>query len=558
MKSFINEIKFQLLKSWLQILKVAGLLLTPMIYVIVLVFSVWQPLSNLNKAPIAIIDTSEKAYMYSNEKITKETLTTEYELGIILDSNGEMVKADKVSIDDIKNNFASYSLNVKDENGYIKFDENTKFDQIQEISFFDMLVNTNILHKNDNGTYSTQMIGSIKFENIKYFSGEEAVNRKHSSKDMVQLVIKDEYLMKDINFLGSILMKDGLDNNELQIEPLEVISNSSHNFILSYLADNVMQYKESVILDLFFAAFKGMSVNDKLLNWLVTIAEEFKDMVSDSLIQMNNDGTPKTRDFSFGLGEFFILIGVSVGILAQVLLFKRKPLYKYKSWLKYYFDKWALMNLTTFVQVGIIFIVLAMTPINQIGVFPLFLLWIWLSLFGVVFTTICTTVWMISKIELVGLFLLVSFLVLNIAAGSGVFPTYLQSWFYDLIGYVMPFKYAMKGEGVIIYSIGGLNHSAGAALEIVKQLIYLIPFIVIALIVAFVSSFRLKEYKYGTYSKKVLLQAVNDLNLTKHNDLINNLKLNNWTTLDDVDDIEIIKNHIENNIKKEKVFNWVK
>lgn len=559
MKTLVHEIKIQLLKSWLQILKILGLFLTPMVYVIILIFAVWQPLDSVNKAPIAVLDTSERAYLYTDAFYKKDPKDESYHLGIVLDKDKNMVKADEVSIEEINANRDNYVFNVKDEFGeYIKLSEEVKEEQILSISFFDLMIKSNVLTDNGNGTYSTQEIGTIKFNNIKYYEGQEAIDRKHSSKDMLQLVIKDDYLLKDVNFLGSILMgQEAMDNNPLEIEPLEVISNASHNFVLSYLVDNVSLYKEAVIIDLFFAALKGMTIDNELLNWLVITAEEFKDKLSDSIIQMNNDGTTTTRDFGFGLSEFFILIGISVGIISQMLLFKRKPLSKYKSWTRYYFDKWALMNITTLIQVAFIMLALAISPISQIGAYPLFLLWIWLSWFGIVFTTICTSVWMISKIKLVGLFIMVTYLVLNIASGWGVFPSYLQSWFYDWISYLMPFRYSMQGEGIIIYSIGALNAPHGTSTQMLIYFASMVPFVLISLLIAYVSSFRIKEYKYGTYSKKILLKAANDLNLSNMVKLIEGLKYNKWYVLDDQKDMQLIKDHLTNIVYKEKVFNWV-
>ncbi|WP_338982962.1 hypothetical protein [Spiroplasma endosymbiont of Othius punctulatus] len=548
MKSLVNEIKFQLLKSWLQILKVVGLFLTPMLYVVILIFSIWQPIDNINKAPIAIVDTSERVYLYAND---------DSELGLVINEDGTTIKTSEVPIEELETNITNYWINVMEKkDSWIKIDTEGV---IYEMSFFELLVKTNVLKENGDGTYSTPVIGSgIQFENIHYFSGQEAVERKHSSKDFLQLVIKDEYLFEDIRFLGTIVNTNAWFKNDIKIEPLEIISNASHNFILSNIVDNVLEYKEAVVLDLFISAFKEMSMNNQILNNLIVAIENIKEDLSNSLVNVTNDGSKVSRDFAFGLGEFFILIGVSVGTIAQLLLFERKPFSKYKSGFKYYFDKWALMNLSTFIQITVIFIVLAMTPFNQIGAYSLFLLWIWLVWFGVVFTTITTSIWMVSRLKLLTLFVMVSFLVLNIAAGWGVFPSYLQSSFYDVLSYVLPFKYVMQGEGIIIYSIGAFGGQSNSTTQLLIHFASLIPFILVALIIAYMSSFRLKEYKYGTSSKKTLLQAANELNLTHSIDHIKNVKFNKWRTLDDNIEVDLIKEHIQKNIDNEKIFNWVK
>jgi uncharacterized phage infection (PIP) family protein YhgE len=68
---------------------------------------------------------------------------------------------------------------------------------------------------------------------------------------------------------------------------------------------------------------------------------------------------------------------------------------------------------------------------------------------------IINSIWLLFRNKKISLFVTIIFLVLNIAAGGGTFSPMYQNSFFQFIAYIVPFTFAIKGQGAIIFGIGG-------------------------------------------------------------------------------------------------------
>ncbi|APE73947.1 hypothetical protein [Spiroplasma citri] len=158
-------------------------------------------------------------------------------------------------------------------------------------------------------------------------------------------------------------------------------------------------------------------------------------------------------EYGIGLGELFMLIGIWVGALTQKFVYDRTCRTKRARWYQHYFSKLLLMLITTVLQITILALSLAALGYSCWGI-SFGLLYVWLLFCSIIFTIIEHAIWFATADGGVGKYLIVIYLILNLTAGWGTFPAFMQATFFHFISFITPFKYAIHGMGNIIYGIG--------------------------------------------------------------------------------------------------------
>ncbi|WP_425380071.1 ABC transporter permease [Spiroplasma endosymbiont of Stenodema calcarata] len=224
-------------------------------------------------------------------------------------------------------------------------------------------------------------------------------------------------------------------------------------------------------------------------------------------------------EYGIGLGEFFIAIAMWVGVLMQTFIFDRTCRTKKARWYQHYFSKLLLMLITTTIQITILAISLAILGYSKMGT-SFGLLYVWLLLCGLIFTIIEHAIWFAPADGDVGKYFIVIYLILNLTAGWGTFPSFMQASFFNVISVVTPFKYAIHGMGNIIYGIGtGEGSLVQYQTEIIQNMGILLIWIPILLIISLGLTYlwRRKD-QYGTFKIKVLksIFIANKININKN------------------------------------------
>lgn len=208
--------------------------------------------------------------------------------------------------------------------------------------------------------------------------------------------------------------------------------------------------------------------------------------------------------YGIGLGQFFLCIGLWVGILMQTFVYDRaKRVKNAKPW-AWYLSKTTLMMVTAWIQTTILMLTVYALGWSVMG--PTFgLLYLWMMLTATIFVLIEQALWFSLQDETVGKFLVILLLIINLSSGWGTFPTFMQAGIFNVLSYIAPYTYSIHGQGFIIYSIAVNGANLSDTLYLMQQLgilvIWGIVFITIGLLA---SVLRTREMYYGTHSSKRL------------------------------------------------------
>ncbi|WP_027063252.1 ABC transporter permease [Mesoplasma seiffertii] len=226
-------------------------------------------------------------------------------------------------------------------------------------------------------------------------------------------------------------------------------------------------------------------------------------------IQGENNGL-----YGIGLGIFFLVIGLWVGVLMQTFIFDRGKRVAKSTAVQWYLSKTVLMMLTVFVQATLEIWLAYAVGWHMLGLVTMFYIWLWFIASGFLFVIIIQALWFIVKDESIGKFMTVIVMVLSLAAGGGTFPAFAQFAFFHYISYLVPFTYVIRGFTAITFGTSLADPTTLATqLYILKNFaiffIYIGIFVSLGLIIG--SKNRLRDMNYGAHSAKKVLIAMTAL-----------------------------------------------
>lgn len=208
--------------------------------------------------------------------------------------------------------------------------------------------------------------------------------------------------------------------------------------------------------------------------------------------------------YGIGLGQFFLCIGLWVGILMQTFVYDRaKRIKNAKPW-AWYLSKTTLMMGTAWIQTTILMLTVYALGWSAMG--PTFgLLYLWMMLTATIFVLIEQALWFSLQDETVGKFLVILLLIINLSSGWGTFPTFMQAGIFNVLSYIAPYTYSIHGQGFIIYSIAVNGANLGDTLYLMQQLGILVIWGVVFITIGLLASIlRTREMYYGTHNSKRL------------------------------------------------------
>ncbi len=223
------------------------------------------------------------------------------------------------------------------------------------------------------------------------------------------------------------------------------------------------------------------------------------------------------NQYGIGLGELFMLIGIWVGALTQTFVYDRKGRTKNTLFYQHYFSKLLLMLLTSWIQVTLMMLSLLILWFGEIG--PVYVwLWLWLLFLGSIFNIIICSIWLAVPNEMLACFIAVVYLIINLSAGWGTFPSFMQGKFFDILSYIIPFRYGLHNIGAIIYGLSSPT-TVGISeyqIEIIKNMVILFIWVIIFATIGLVGTYyRFLKIKYGTFKIKVIYEVMNHIDSVK-------------------------------------------
>ncbi len=158
----------------------------------------------------------------------------------------------------------------------------------------------------------------------------------------------------------------------------------------------------------------------------------------------NIEGQDKSP-YGFGLGPYFMCIGMWVGTLLLTFTFIRnKDIPKTKFWSNY-LAKSAWMIIFGLIQ-STILVTSLLLLFNNIDLWQRFWqMFLYMWLIAIIFDLVVQSIAHMFRNHDLGRFLIVILLILQLSSSSGTFPVELEPKFFQVMYNFLPFSYAIKG-----------------------------------------------------------------------------------------------------------------
>lgn len=133
------------------------------------------------------------------------------------------------------------------------------------------------------------------------------------------------------------------------------------------------------------------------------------------------------------------------------------------------------------------------------------LLYLQLLFSGIEFAIFIGALWFFFRDDVIGKFIAIIFLIINLSSGWGTFPPSMQAPIFQVLSYIAPFTYAIKNIGAIVYGIGIMGANWQDQSFILTNIGIGLIYVVIGLIIGCFGCVRLtKMHFYGSRNKKKL------------------------------------------------------
>ncbi|WP_026389812.1 hypothetical protein [[Acholeplasma] multilocale] len=218
--------------------------------------------------------------------------------------------------------------------------------------------------------------------------------------------------------------------------------------------------------------------------------------------------------YGIGLGIFFLVIGLWIGVLMHTFVYDRGKRLQKASGRQWYLSKTIMMMTTVVVQATLEILAVTIAGWHILGFATMFYIWLWFIASGLMFVVIIQSLWFVVKDETVGKFLVIIMMVLSLAAGGGTFPAFAQLPFFHYVGYVVPFTYVIKGFTAIVYGTSlGVPATAATNAFILQNFavffIYIAIFLTLGLTIG--QRNRLRDMNYGGHMGRKVASAMKAL-----------------------------------------------
>ncbi|MDR0545701.1 MAG: ABC transporter permease [Mycoplasmataceae bacterium] len=246
----------------------------------------------------------------------------------------------------------------------------------------------------------------------------------------------------------------------------------------------------------------------------------YDDIVGKTLPDINNivhNDVPnkKYAIYGVGVGELFICIGMWVGGYAIVLGLDRKKRAKGLSPYKWYVQKSIVMYMVSIIQSIILTVALGCLGFFGLGM-ACFWEWLLIAYGGLVFNTIVQSIWFAFRDQATSLFVMILFMILNVACGFGTFPAFMQFPFFHYLSYIMPFTWINHAQGTILYGLANPANYVGNVLYILMCVGILLLFVVLFYGLGLAQSrHRVREIYYGSWRASFVLESLKELGIEK-------------------------------------------
>lgn len=451
-------------KNRITIIKSIALCFIPFLYAFIALWAFFNPLGNINRLPIALVNTD----MYS-------------------ESDQRTINLHNLNLDNVsQNKYGAYPFTIKglkvsnEEKDFTVYyyDNDKTYQQHKNDKTFltEIIIDKNFT--NDFNNYFKKVLVIVK-ENIK--TPKNIWNLINQITDRPKISLEDSYkispILGEINDFALNTLKDSIFGKFLPVVISDQIFDYWYNNAVATGNDGYKNFQPtleklygylSIIVpglgphtEEFYTRIDDVDNNEKIkdvkllehtywMNHTLLAPLDFIDF------KINIEGQDKSP-YGFGLGPYFMCIGMWVGTLLLTFTFIRdKDLNKTKFWSNY-LGKSAWMVIFGLVQSTILTtsLLLLFHSCDLWSRCWQLLLYMWCI--GIVFDLIVQSIAHMFRNHDLGRLLVVILLILQLSSSSGTFPVELEPAFFQVMYHFLPFSYAIKGLREILINPNSLT-----------------------------------------------------------------------------------------------------
>ncbi|WP_375316850.1 YhgE/Pip family protein [Spiroplasma endosymbiont of Virgichneumon dumeticola] len=450
------------------IVKSISLCFIPFLYAFIALWAFFNPLGNINKLPIALVndDTYSDASGHDNRIINLHNLN--------LDGTSQ-------------NKYGAYQFNINDlqisnekKTFTVYYYDNDK--TYQEHKNDKTFLTEIIVDKNFTNDFNIFFSKVLKIVEDNITTPEKIWNLINKISERPKISLEASYkvnpILGEINDFALNTLKDSIFGKFLPV----VISDQ----IFDYWYNNAINepgpdgYKKfqpifktlynflSIVVpglgphaDEFNARIGSVDSNDKIndvknLEHAYWMNHELLAPLNFIDFNINIEGQDKSP-YGFGLGPYFMCIGMWVGTLLLTFTFIRdKDVNKSKFWPNY-LGKSLWMVIFGLIQSTILTTSLLLLFHSADFWSRCWQLLLYMWCIGIIFDLVVQSIAHMFRNHDLGRFLVVILLILQLSSSSGTFPVELEPGFFQVMYHVLPFSYAIKGLREILINPNALN-----------------------------------------------------------------------------------------------------
>lgn len=445
--------KNHIYKNKRTIIKSISLCFIPFLYAFIALWAFFNPLGNINHLPIALVNKDSSA-VGTNRIINRHNLNLDNE-------KPNRSGAYQFKINDLQINNEQKTFTV-----YYYDDWKTYYQHQNDKTFLTEIIIDSNFTKDFNEFFSQAF--KIVIENIK--TPENIWNLINQITVRPQISLQASYkvspILGEINDFALNALKDNILIKFLPV----VISDQVFDYWVKDATsagnDNGYQRLQPILKEIygiFSIVVPGLGPHREQFNVNVDKVTKNDDIIQVKvwehdywmnhtlwapinfiIFNINIEGQDKSP-YGFGLGPYFMCIGMWVGTLILTFTFIRnKDIAKTKFWTNY-LAKSIWMIIFGLIQ-STILVTSLLLLFNNVDLWHRFWqMFLYMWLIGIVFDLIVQSIAHMFRNHDLGRFLIIILLILQLSSSSGTFPVELEPKFFQVMYNFLPFSYAIKG-----------------------------------------------------------------------------------------------------------------
>ncbi len=246
--------------------------------------------------------------------------------------------------------------------------------------------------------------------------------------------------------------------DKMQNQPITIISNFKKSYLIAFGIDlgTAMLGSSQLTTTALINVMKDPAFQQGLYHDGVATISELKklddamdDIVASDLltmepIELKSEMGGEDAKYGYGLAPFFICVAMWIGGMAMTFAVHRKIYDDSISPMKRYFLKGLIINTSVFIQATILMLSLYIIGFHKLGINHWFSMYMFAVFIGFAFSQITQAIRFSIHSRNLGVFMIIIFLVLQMASAGGLFPSETQAPFYQYISHLGPIHYGIN------------------------------------------------------------------------------------------------------------------